>query len=160
MRSDNILSQRKLSGFSLVELMVVISILAILAGIGVPSFNEMIASQKVKAAASALYDSLLLARSEAIKRNGTVTISINSSDLANGWRVLLADGTNSVRTQEAFSGLSFSPSSPSLGYSSLGRAASGSQATVTISGTGTTKTWSVRADASGRVCVAQGGASC
>lgn len=160
MNSDNALARRKLGGFSLIELMIVISVLAILLGIGVPSFRELIASQKARAAASALHDSLLLARSEAIKRNSTVTLSVNSSNLANGWSVLLSDGTTSIRTQEAFSELTFSPSAPSLGYSPLGRLNSGTLTTVTISGTGSTKQWTIRAEASGRVCVVEGGTSC
>lgn len=157
---DNTLLQRKSDGFTLVELMIVIVILAILMAVGVPSFRELIASQRIRAAASALYDSLLLARSEAIKRNNTVTITVNAGDLANGWNVLLADGTTNIRTQEAFTGLSFAPNSPSLSYSSLGRLSSGASTTVTISGTGSTKTWTIRADASGRVCVVEGGTSC
>lgn len=161
MRLNNIsLSKKCSAGFSLVELMVVISVLAILMSIAVPSFQELIASQRVRAAASALYDSLLLARSEAIKRNSTVTLTANSSNLANGWNVLLADGATSIRAQEAFTGLSFSESSPALAYSSLGRLVGGSDIGVTISGTGTAKQWTVRAGASGRVCVVEGSSSC
>lgn len=160
MRANNTLWQRKSDGVTLIELMIVISVLVILMGIGVPSFRELIASQRVRAAASALYDSLLLARSEAIKRNNTVTVTDNAGNLTNGWNVLLADGTTNIRAQEAFVGLSFTPSSPALSYSSLGRLSSGTATPITISGTGTTKTWTVRAEASGRVCVAEGGTSC
>lgn len=156
------LQQRELKGFSLVELMVAITVLAILAGIAAPSFREMIASQRARAAASELYASLLLARSEAIKRNNTVKIASTSTDdlnLANGWHVQLADGTTNIRTQEAFSGVTFSPSGPTLAYSSLGRLTSSSQ-TIEISGSGSTKVWSVRTEASGRVCIVEGGTSC
>lgn len=150
-------SSRGCKGFSIIELMVVVAILAILTAIAAPSFRELIASQKIRAAASAVYDSMVLARSEAIKRNAVVSIS--SADLANGWSVNLADGT-SVRSQEAFSGLTFSPSAPALAYTGLGRLQSNATTTVTISGSGTTKEWTVRIEASGRVCVYQGDGSC
>ncbi|WP_305073698.1 GspH/FimT family pseudopilin [Propionivibrio sp.] len=160
MRTDHRIPYAKaMQGFSLVELMVVVAVLAILASLAVPSFQELIAAQRVRAAASALYESLLLARSEAIKRNSSVTLSPNSSDLSNGWSVLLADGTTSVRTQESLGSVTFSPASPALGYTALGRL-SGSTQIITVAAEGTLKQRKVRAEASGRICVAEGDGSC
>jgi len=160
MRTGHCLCHTKSTrGFSLVELAVVVTVLAILASLAVPSFRELIAAQRVRAAASALYESLLLARSEAIKRNSAVTLSAESLNLANGWRVLLADGTTSVRTQEPFVSVTFSPASPALAYTALGRLSGAAQA-VAITGEGTSKQWSVRAETSGRVCVVEGDGSC
>lgn len=147
-------------GFSLVELMTVVVIMAILAAIAAPSFSDLIATQRIRTAASALYESLLLARSEAIKRNNVVTLSINAGSLASGWNVVLSDGTTVVKSQEAFQTVTFSPASPSLAYSALGRLTSGSLTTVTVSSSDTPRQWTVRADPSGRVCVVEGGSSC
>jgi type IV fimbrial biogenesis protein FimT len=147
-------------GFTLIELMITVAVLAVLASIAAPSFQEMIASQRIRAAASALYDSLLLARSEAIKRNNTVSVTANSGNFTNGWEVLPANNM-SIRSQEALSGLtvSLTPATNPLTYSPLGRLSS--TATVaTLSGTGTSKQWTVRIEASGRVCVVEGGGSC
>lgn len=88
-------------GFTLIELMVAIFILAVLLGIGVPSFRDSAVGSRVSSYANDLVASVQLARSEAIKRNATVTVCA-SSDGANceddggwevGWIVAAADGT-------------------------------------------------------------------
>lgn len=61
-------------GFTAIEMMVVISILAVLASLATPSFTLMIESWRVRNVTEALRSSLLMARSEAIKRGGQVAI--------------------------------------------------------------------------------------
>lgn len=148
-------------GFSIIELMVVVAILAVLGALAGPSFSEMIASQRVRAGATALYESLILARSEAIKRNSSVALSATSGSFSNGWNVFLADGTTSIRSQEALVRTSFTTTGnvTVLAFNSLGRL-SGAKTTISVSGTGTVKTWTVIAEASGRVCVVDGGTTC
>ena len=65
---------RHVRGFTVIELMVVIGILAVLAGLASPSFSLMIESWRVRNATEALRSSLQMARSEAIKRGGLVAI--------------------------------------------------------------------------------------
>lgn len=60
-------------GFTLVEVMVVIAIVAILAAIAAPSFNSIIDKYRVKRAADTLSAFMINAKSEAIKRNTTVS---------------------------------------------------------------------------------------
>jgi type IV fimbrial biogenesis protein FimT len=61
-------------GFSLVELMVVLVILAILVGIGVPSFRRMTANNRLATSANLIVTALQTARAEAIRRNQRVML--------------------------------------------------------------------------------------
>jgi len=66
-------------GFSLIELMTVVSIVAILGALAMPSFREILASRRVQATASALSQALKSAQSEAIRRNRTVEVIFTTS---------------------------------------------------------------------------------
>lgn len=85
----------KPQGFSLLELMVVLCIVAILAAIAVPSISNIIMRATLASQARELMAGAVMARSEAIKRNQVVTLcaSSNSSsctddDWSKGWIVL------------------------------------------------------------------------
>lgn len=90
---------RILGGFTIVELMVVVAIVAILVALGAPSFSDMMRRNRLSAAASALQVSLSLARSEAVKRgsDARVTVAANTTAGAwtNGWTVFV-DGTGTA----------------------------------------------------------------
>ncbi len=62
------------SGFTLVELMVTIAVLAILLAIGIPAFASLIASNRLTSATNELIASLQTARTEALRRNARVTL--------------------------------------------------------------------------------------
>ena len=64
----------KNSGFTLIELMVTLSIAAILMGIAVPSFQTVIKDNRIVTQTNQLVTALNLARSEAIKRGVRVTV--------------------------------------------------------------------------------------
>lgn len=59
-------------GFTLVEMVIVIVLLGIILTIGVPSYNSLMDSTRVKGAANAVNAFLVNAKSEAIKQNMTV----------------------------------------------------------------------------------------
>ncbi|MBL8428348.1 MAG: GspH/FimT family pseudopilin [Dechloromonas sp.] len=67
------------SGFTLVELMVTIVILAILLSIAVPSFQSTIAINRLSAATNDLVASLAQARMEALRQGKRVTVCMSSS---------------------------------------------------------------------------------
>ena len=64
-------------GFTAIELMVVVAILAILAALAAPSFTPLIENWRVRQATGDLQSTLYYARSEAIKRGGGVVLRRN-----------------------------------------------------------------------------------
>jgi type IV fimbrial biogenesis protein FimT len=99
---------KRTRGFTVIELMVTLAILAIMMGLGVPSFRAFISSQKIKTGTTELMTSLVLARSEAVKRNANVTVTPSSSAAwNNGWTVTatVGGGTATLHSQEAITGI-------------------------------------------------------
>jgi type IV fimbrial biogenesis protein FimT len=76
------------------ELAISVTIAAILATVAVPSFNSIIASQRARTNASALYATLAKARSEALTLNNNVTLQAKGGNWNNGWQIL--DPNNNV----------------------------------------------------------------
>jgi len=70
--------RRNISGFSLLELMVTLSIGALIMTMAVPSFQNSINNQRMVSATNELVMSLTLAKSEAIKRVGYVSVCKSS----------------------------------------------------------------------------------
>ena len=93
-------------GFTLVELLTVVSIVAVLAAVAAPSFGAMMASQRVHAATSALNESLWLARAEATKRNTDVGFSILDPEA--GWTIPdPTEGRTPLLVQAGFGSVAF-----------------------------------------------------
>lgn len=81
-------SKNSSSGFTTIELMVVVAILAILTALAGPSFRPLLERWRVRDAAESVTSTFYFARSEAIKRGGQVIIEPNSgTDWGAGWRV-------------------------------------------------------------------------
>lgn len=66
------------TGFTLIELVVTVAVLAILLGVAVPAFQDTLAKRRLVGAAEQLYADLQYARSEAIKRNASVVVSFST----------------------------------------------------------------------------------
>lgn len=82
---------RRSAGFTLIELMMVVAILAIVVSIGVPSFNTMIKNNRLTAASNDVAGSLHFARSEAVRRGRPVQVEALDNNIANGLRVWFDD---------------------------------------------------------------------
>jgi type IV fimbrial biogenesis protein FimT len=72
--------------------MVTLAVLVILIGLATPSFHEILLTQRVKLASSELLSGLVLARSEAISRNTTVTIVPSGGNWSEGWTISDSSG--------------------------------------------------------------------
>lgn len=82
---------RRARGFTLVELMVTLTLLAVLLGLAVPWFGTMIRNSRVRSISEALQNGLRNAQTEAVRRNRQVVFSLtnaepglNSAAVANG----------------------------------------------------------------------------
>lgn len=113
------------SGFTLVELLVTLSIVVILASMAVPGFQTMLVQRRIDSVADTLASDFRYARSEAVKRTTKVTLCASSNGTSctgtgalwkDGWIVFVDDaagGTDGIvdagdavlRVQDALPGI-------------------------------------------------------
>jgi type IV fimbrial biogenesis protein FimT len=107
-------------GFTLVELLAAICVVAITTVMAIPMYTHFMANQRVKATASDLYLFLIKARSEALRRNANVTIKRTGSSWESGWD--LEDSSNTViETHAAVTGISIADAPSTITYLVSGR---------------------------------------
>jgi len=100
--------RRRAGGFTLIEMIVTVTLVGILLTIAVPSFWKLILNQGIKTASYDIFAAMEYARSEAIKTNGPVSIRAGASTdgaWTTGWRVVNASSTV-LRSWSAASNLS------------------------------------------------------
>ena len=78
---------RRLRGFTLIELMTAVTLMAVLLGLAVPSFRSFIANQRIRNTSFDLMAALMLARSEAVTRAGDVSFEKTGEEWSAGWTV-------------------------------------------------------------------------
>lgn len=83
----------KSAGFTLIELIVAVTLVALLVAVALPSYQSLRQEQMVRAATAAIYTDMMLLKSEAIKRGGPVTLKIFNAGQANWCYRIAIDGT-------------------------------------------------------------------
>lgn len=86
------------AGFTLIELMIVIVLLAVIAAVAVPGFQTLLENNQITATTNRLVGSLNFARSEALREGRQVTVQAISGDWDNGVEVVV--GGNTLRRSE------------------------------------------------------------
>jgi len=76
------MGQMHAEGVTLIELLVALSVAAIVLTLGIPAFTDFLASNRMTAAANDVVSAMHLARSEAIKRRVPVTFCASDNALA------------------------------------------------------------------------------
>lgn len=129
---------RALRGFTLIELMTTLAVVAVLVTIGIPGFRDFIFNTRMVAETNDLVTSLNFARSEAVRRNAVVSVCASvdgsacsgSSDWSAGWIVFNGNGNQAagsadvLRVNGAVSGMSVTATGASyVRFSPLGMTA-------------------------------------
>jgi prepilin-type N-terminal cleavage/methylation domain-containing protein len=70
----------RLRGFTLVELLVVVAVVAVILTLAAPSFRSMIEMQRLRSITSQLVTDLQFARNEAVQRNTLLRVSFEKND--------------------------------------------------------------------------------
>jgi type IV fimbrial biogenesis protein FimT len=116
-------------GFTVIELMMVMAMVGIMVAIAAPNMRDLIVRMRVKTAASDLHSSLIMARSEAIKRNaGMQVVPTDATNWALGWTVRVQASGTVLDSTDAYPNISVATANASYTPTAV--------AAVTFSGTG------------------------
>lgn len=79
--------QQNSHGFTLVEALVAMLVVAIIVGTAIPAFGRILHSQQLSSTSNRLVGAFILARAEAIKRRSAVLVEAIGDDWSDGWSV-------------------------------------------------------------------------
>jgi type IV fimbrial biogenesis protein FimT len=85
-------------GFTLLELLITLTIITLLMTIGVPSFSAQIQNTRLKTAALNLRDALEFTRSKAVFSNARTTIK-NKGEWVDGWEIFTDTNGNGIKDE-------------------------------------------------------------
>ncbi len=99
-------------GFTIIELMIAVALIAIVAAIATPSFSFMITNNRMASEVNQFVGSLHFTRSEAIKRGENVRVCTSvdgasgdaSNDWTNGWIVIVDSSSTVLKVYPALRG--------------------------------------------------------
>ena len=120
MSGRSMIQIRRTRGFTLIELMVGLGITAFLLMMVMPSIKVYLLDTKIRVAAQSYYDGAQMARSEALRRNSPVDITLNTSN--QGWAVVAGGATIASKAAEAASILTVQASETTITFDAEGMA--------------------------------------
>lgn len=143
-------ARRRIAGFSLIELVIVIVLIGIMAGMAVPKLTNTIRVTRADSALGGLSTDLMYARMLAVRNGQRITVWLTPT----GYQIVIVqpDGTlrmaRSVNTASEYPGLTLASSAPSLTFDSRGLLQDGA---VTVSATQGSITKTLQVLPTGRV---------
>jgi type IV fimbrial biogenesis protein FimT len=96
-------SNKNRNGFTIIELMITVAIVAVFVAVGIPGFSGLIRDNRLVTDINSLVASLQLARSEAIRRSVQVSIrrtSATGNEWGKGWEVFTDVNGNGARDDD------------------------------------------------------------
>jgi len=114
------ITPRRAHGFTLLELLVGIGIIAFLLLMAMPGIQVYLLDTKIRAAAQAYYDGAQQARSEALRRNADVTLSLTNSN--QGWSIAAGGIGIALKAPESAAKLTVTASTTDVTFNGLGNA--------------------------------------
>jgi len=151
----------KRRGFTLLELMITLSVAAILVTVAVPGMRQFIQNSRATAQANELVTAINLARSEAGKRGAAVEVcassdqaTCNSSDWTDGWVVREQAGGTVIRVWQGLpDSANVNDNGDQIVFSALGEADNARQLTLWFDGCSGERQRQINVNVAGRPSV-------
>jgi type IV fimbrial biogenesis protein FimT len=123
------------AGFTLIELMITVVVLAILLYVALPNFAVWMQNTQIRTAGEAVLNGMQLARAEAIRRNVNVELRL---DVSSGWTARIPDTGEVIQSRLAGEGsgaamVTIAPAgAKTVTFNSFGSAATNVDGTPTV----------------------------
>lgn len=125
-------------GFSLVEILVAVSVFSILAAVAVPQFMAFRPKSRLNGAARQIYSELMWARSKAVDENSAFVVTFPTNQTMQ----IAGSTTKTVNIQSEYSDVTLTSSASTITFTSRGTASVAP--TITLTNGAGTKTVTVR----------------
>jgi prepilin-type N-terminal cleavage/methylation domain-containing protein len=135
-------------GFTLIEMVVTISIFSILAAIAIPSFITWLPGYNLKSAARDVFSNMQMAKLDAIKRNASCTVTFDTG--AKTYTVALSEGNKMVNLSDYDANILFTNSTVGA-ITFTSRGFSNPSGIVRVTNTQNTATYQIQVETVGTI---------
>ncbi|MBL4835290.1 MAG: GspH/FimT family pseudopilin [Pseudomonas sp.] len=130
MKKAEIFSMHRVRGFTLLELMITLTVAAVILGLAVPAFQTTIAKNAVKSATRDLVTTLNAARAQSMSSRTPVTVTPEGGNWNNGWTMQYQNSVESDETYVPSSRIQIRSAITSLTFRPQGGRAAGANTLV------------------------------